>query len=291
MALSRVSVLRAFASTCVAIAVVSGLAFAQISPAPEQTVKFNSAATPLDQSSAPPNAGSDKIHESKPNASIQGFLSKPTRAGPFPAVVLLHSCLGIPKDHRAIGDLFAAWGYVSLFVDDFTTRGLRETCSVDFAEGVVDAYGASSYLSKLPYVDPQRIAAVGYSQGADTVLRLASTRLASVIPPGLHFKAAVAYYPPCANQVNVRLEIPVLILIGKMDEVTPAADCQLLANNQSGNGPAVKLVVYPDAHHRFDDPELAGGKRLFGMWMQYDGVAAAQSKRETRDFLTSELAR
>jgi dienelactone hydrolase len=291
MALSRVSVLRAFASTCVAIAAVSGVAFAQISPASaEQTVKFNSAAPPLDQSSAPPNAGSDKIHESKASASIQGFLSKPTGAGPFPAVVLLHSCLGIPTDHRAIGDLFAAWGYVSLFVDDFTTRGLRETCSVDFAEGVADAYGALSYLSKLPYVDPQRIAAVGYSQGADTVLRLASTRLASVIPPGLHFKAAVAYYPPCANQANVLMEIPVLIVIGQSDQVTPAADCQSLANTK-GEGPAIKLVVYPGAHHRFDDPKLGAGKRLFGMWMKYDRDAAERSRRETRDFLAGKLTR
>jgi dienelactone hydrolase len=263
---------------CLAAATLLGLSFTPPSAASaERLIKFPAVAAPVNQNAA--------------NAPIRGFLTKPNGAGPFPAIVLLHSCLGLPADHQAIGEMFAGWGYVALFVEDFATRRLRETCSVDFAKGVADAFEGLAYLSKLPYVDPNRIAAIGYSQGGDTALQLASSRAASAIPPGLHFRAAVAYYPPCANQVNVRLEIPVLILIGKMDEVTPAADCQLLANNQSGNGPAVKLVVYPDAHHRFDDPELAGGKRLFGMWMQYDGLAAAQSKRETRDFLTSELAR
>ena len=74
--------------------------------------------------------------------AIQGYLTRPKGAGPFPAVVLLHTCLGLPANRRSIADALAAWGYVALFVDDFTTRGLKETCAVDFPEGVADAYGA-----------------------------------------------------------------------------------------------------------------------------------------------------
>lgn len=267
-----------FPGECLTAAALLWLSFTSPSTASaEQLVKFAAVGPPFNRSAT--------------NAPIQGFLTKPNGAGPFPAIVLLHSCLGPPADHRAIGETFAGWGYVALFVDDFATRGLRETCSSDFADGVADAYGGLFYLSKLSSVDPTRIAAIGYSQGADTALRLASARQGSVAPSGLHFRAAVAYYPPCANQANVRMEIPVLILIGKSDEVTPAADCEALANNPSGGAPAVKLVIYPDAHHRFDDPNLAGGKRLLGMWMKYDGAAAKKSNRETRDFLASELAR
>ena len=96
---------------------------------------------------------------------IQGYLTKPKGAGPFPAVVLLHSCLGLPAGRRSMADTFAGWGYVALFVDDFTTRGVRETCAVDFNEALPDAYGALAFLSRLPYVDPARIAAIGFSQG------------------------------------------------------------------------------------------------------------------------------
>ena len=81
---------------------------------------------------------------------IQGYLTKPKGAGPFPAVVLLHTCLGLPANRRSIGDSLAAWGYVALFVDDFGARGLKETCTVDFPQGVADAYGALGFLAGSP---------------------------------------------------------------------------------------------------------------------------------------------
>ena len=99
---------------------------------------------------------------------IQGYLSRPKGAGPFPAVVLLHTCLGLPAERASIGARIAAWGYVALFVDDFATRGLKETCAVDFPQALADAEGALAYLASLPYVDRPRIAAVGFSQGGDT---------------------------------------------------------------------------------------------------------------------------
>jgi dienelactone hydrolase len=278
------SAMRSLARRCFAAALLSAssvFAGGPSSPAAaEEWVRFESAAVRASQAEdggAP--AGS---------RSIRGALSKPKGEGPFPAVVLLHSCLGLPETRRSIADMFANWGYVALFVDDFTTRGLKETCARDFNEGASDAYGALAYLSELGYVDSRRVAAVGYSQGADTALQIASRRLAP--PRDLNFKAAVAFYPPCANQANARLAMPTLILIGESDDVTPAADCARLASGSSG-APDVKLVVYPGAYHGFDNPGLAGGKRLFGMWLEYDAAAAERSKSEMRNFLAARLTR
>ena len=159
---------------------------------------------------------------------IQGYLSRPKGAGPFPAVVLLHTCLGLPAERASIGERIAAWGYVALFVDDFATRGLKETCAVDFKPALADADGALAYLASLPYVDRTRIAAVGFSQGGDTALKIASRGAAG-------FKAAAAFYPPCANLDGAALTIPTLILVGAKDEVTPARDC---AGSRSGRRPA-----------------------------------------------------
>ncbi|HLH10563.1 MAG TPA: dienelactone hydrolase family protein [Methylovirgula sp.] len=220
---------------------------------------------------------------------IQGYLTKPRGKGPLPAVVLLHSCLGVPANRQALAKTIASWGYVVLFVDDFTTRGLKETCAVDFKEAGSDAFGALVYLSTLPYVDPSRIAAVGYSQGGDTALGIAASRYrgAFAISADLKFKAAAAFYPPCANLGSAALNIPTLILVGELDDVTPAADCSRLAANQ----PDVKLVVYPGAHHLFDDPSVAHGMRLLGMWLQYDAGSAVRAKVELRQFLSHELGR
>jgi dienelactone hydrolase len=214
--------------------------------------------------------------------AIQGYLSKPKGAGPFPAVVLLHTCLGLPKERISIGDRIAAWGYVALFVDDFATRALKETCAVDFQQALPDASGALAYLSRLPYVDPARIAAVGFSQGGDTALKIAAGSAAG-------FKAAAAFYAPCANVAGATLSIPTLILVGAKDEVTPAADCAQLAKQQAPG--MVKLVVYPGAAHAFDLPEFGAGRKVMGMPLAYDRNAASRAWAELHNFLTARFGR
>jgi dienelactone hydrolase len=213
---------------------------------------------------------------------IQGYLTRPGGAGPFPAVVLLPTCLGLPAERASIGARIAAWGYVALFVDDFATRGLKETCAVDFKQALPDAHGALAYLTSLSHVDPDKIAVVGFSQGGDTALKIAGGGAGG-------FKAAAAFYPPCANLAGAALGIPTLILVGAKDAVTPAADCTELAKRQQ---PAMaKLVVYPGAAHAFDLPEFGAGTKVMGMLLAYDRNAATRSWAELRGFLAARLKR
>jgi dienelactone hydrolase len=265
--------LRSFVLLSLALAALIAPRSAPLAAA-EELVRFKSA-TPQGQADG---------------ADVQGYLARPEGAGPFPAVVLLHSCLGLPANRRAIEAALAASGYVALFVDDFATRGLKQTCTVDFPEGVADAYGALAYLSTLPYVEKARIAAVGFSQGADTALSIAASRFASAyaLPEGVRFRAAAAFYPPCANQETASPLIPTLILVGGSDDVTPAAACERLMKTQPGE---VRLVVYPSANHCFDDPAFAGGRRMMGMFLKYDPDAAKRSKRDLAAFLAEKLGR
>jgi hypothetical protein len=45
------------------------------------------------------------------------------------------------------------WGYVSLAVDSFATRGIKDQCTHLGTPRLGDALGALSYLSDLPFVD------------------------------------------------------------------------------------------------------------------------------------------
>jgi dienelactone hydrolase len=265
---SRGSALRGFFYTCIAAAALFGLLVCAPAEA-EELVKFASAG------------------QGEP---IQGYLSRPRGAGPFPAVVLLHSCLGLPAERAAIGERIATWGYVALYVDDFATRGLKETCAVDFKPAVADAYGALAHLASLPDVDPARVAAVGFSQGGDTALKIATgggTRPAG--DQGAVFRAAAAFYPPCANVAGAAVDIPTLILVGAKDEVTPARDCAELAKRQQTG--MVKLVVFPGAAHAFDLAEFGAGAKVMGMLLAYDRNAAQESWKKLRAFLKAQLGR
>ncbi|HKO69984.1 MAG TPA: dienelactone hydrolase family protein [Bradyrhizobium sp.] len=224
--------------------------------------------------------------------TIEGYLSKPDGAGPFPAIVYLHGCSGLSSTTRArIGALLTGWGYVSLAVDSFTSRGIKEACHGGMPPRQADALGALLYLSSLPSVDAKRIAVVGSSQGGIVALRLASTQSIKLfdIPDDLKFKAAVAYYPLC-GVASKQLALPTIILIGELDDWTPAIDCERWMALRAANGAPVKLVVYPGAYHAFDVPTLRAGIRLFGHWLKYDADAAARSISEMHDFLASQLS-
>ena len=227
----------------------------------------------------------------KLSATIEGYLSKPDGAGPFPAVVYLHGCNGLSENTRhRMADLMTSWGYVSLAVDSFTSRGIKEACDQYMPPRQADALGALRYVSNLAFVDPKRIVVVGSSQGGIVALRLASTADVKIfdVPDDLKFKAAVAYYPRCGVATE-QLAIPTIIMIGELDDWTPAKDCEQWMQRRAGKGAPVELTVYPGAYHAFDNPSLRDGRRLFGHWLKYDPEAAARSVSQMHDFLTSQL--
>src|ERR1700757_4918669 len=95
---------------------------------------------------------------------LQGLLRRPTGPGPFPAVVLLHSCNGNwQKLDERWGRQIAPWGYVTLTVDSFGPRGIDETCGNGTpADMAFDAYRALDFLVRQHAVDPDRVAVLGF---------------------------------------------------------------------------------------------------------------------------------
>jgi dienelactone hydrolase len=222
---------------------------------------------------------------------IDGFLTKPDGPGPFPAIVHLHGCGGLPDEvkrgtNSLASDRLAAWGYVTLVVDSFTTRGINNTCSGEPAPRVADAYGALAWLARQPFVDANRIAVLGFSAGGVATMSIAEARDFELFEnEGEHaFKAAVALYPACRS--DNALKMPTLILIGELDDWSPAAACRATAARRTGGSP-VKLIVYPGAYHSFDTPRP--GRRYFGHWLEYNAAATQAATEETRRFLAEQL--
>src|SRR5262245_40845296 len=230
-----------------------------------------------------------------PGDRIQGHLAKPDGAGPFPAVVGLHGCGGMhDTTKQRLVDELVARGYVILFVDSYATRGIDHACtssaSATFLRRRPDAYGALVFLARQTFVDPHRVAAVGFSAGARVTLSVAEPNSFELfVPPSnLRFRAAVAFYPPC-QQAGTRPRIPTLIFIGALDDWTPAADCSNKVAAWGNDGPPIELVVYPGAHHSFYYPHFRPGRTVLGHWLEYNEAAATDATRRMREFLKRHL--
>lgn len=228
---------------------------------------------------------------------LQGLLRRPEGVGPSAAVVLLHSCNGNwQRLDKRWGARIAPWGYVTLTIDSFGPRGIKNTCDsgapVDMS---LDAYRALAFLVKQPFVDPARVAALGFSQGG--WLALGSVERGAIERTSRNkFRAAIAFYPPC-GAFKDNMTVPTLVLAGELDDWAPADACRKMVDGQDdwgisrrkGEGVPIRLVVYPGAYHAFDSPNLKTPTVLFGHHLEYNQSAADQSAVALREFLDATI--
>jgi dienelactone hydrolase len=238
--------------------------------------------------------------EANPNpVQLQGALRRPEGAGPFGAVVLLHGCNGnyLRIDERW-SKTIVSWGYVALSVDSFGTRNIRDTCNQPWPFDMgFDAYRGLKFLAQRLYVDPRRVAVLGFSSGARMALWSVERNSIEHLFAD-RFRAAIAFYPGC-NAFSGHMTVPTLILIGDRDDWTSAQDCRDMVAGRSSLGTSrdgtaargVRLIVYPDAYHGFDAPALAPGRRQFGHWLEYNKDAADQAMQELHRFLDETIGR
>lgn len=210
-----------------------------------------------------------------PATQLDGYLFRPSKPGPVPAVVFLHGCGGLISSisHR-IMSRETDWakrlneaGYAVLMVDSFAPRGSGEMCSSSgFKEWIylrrpADAYGALAWLQQQPFIARERIAMMGWSNGGGAVLfALGKKHGRPVNSSGPGFKAAVAFYPGSCSEQRMGGDwtpaIPLLLLIGGKDVWTPASPCKELVDRAMSRGATIDYQLYPGAYHDFDWPNL-----------------------------------
>lgn len=187
----------------------------------------------------------------------------------LPAVVILHGSAGI--DSR--GDFYARAlndaGIATLEIDMWEARGIGSAADrPQFPLSTYpDAFGALTFLSEYPNIDPERIGVLGFSWGAVITMASATSLYSGNFGGGLKFAAHVAHYPICyaynsgipgsefGEHVGVPLTgAPVLIQIGEEDDYDNGS-LPCFALKDSLNKAEQKIVdvkAYEEAFHAWD---------------------------------------
>ena len=222
---------------------------------------------------------------------IKGQIYKPEGPGPFPAIILAHSCAG-PNRHTDVwGRLLVSWGYLVLAPDSFNPRGTKAVCTtpnvVTPNMRIADIAGALDYLATRPDVIKGKIGIIGHSHGGSTVLRSAQKRF-DLAQRGL--AGGVAYYPGCNPATDAGIDIPVLLLAGDKDDWTSADRCRRMVAALARPS-LVDAVYYPDAYHSFDakapDRTVAGAGKTHHL--SFDPAAAPDAEARTKAFFAKVL--
>lgn len=232
---------------------------------------------------------------------------KPKGDGPFPAVILVHTCGGLRQQLVYWRKEAVRRGYVAFIIDSFSARGsasCRPMPPVSLARGVKDVLQAADQLRAFPFVDKSRVAMIGVSWGAIVGLATASPAYVAgssgYVGPAAHLDAVVSLYPLCRSTQGAELvqpdtSTPTLVLMGGQDTETPAEPCvNALQPLRERNAP-VEWHVFPTATHCWDcsdqngqrwSPPWAGGRAVIYL---YDGKVTEESADRAFDFLSRHL--
>ena len=227
---------------------------------------------------------------------------KPKGSGPFPVLVLLHSCATVDFDPQQMPywvDAAIERGYVAFVVDSWRQRGAAEgNCNKHlerFAFDAVparmrDAHEALAHVASFAFADASRAAVMGFSQGGRTAYLSASRQAVASIPTATRrFRAAVSVYGACflprIDYLRDDTDIPTLALMGDLDMDADPKDCVPRLQRARAKRAPVEWHVYAGGAHAWDSVRAGGGVTItqFGVKAPVLFRFDARIRDESRD--------
>lgn len=187
-----------------------------------------------------------------------GYVSRPTDPGPWPAVVVLHEWWGLDGHFRELSRRLAAEGFVVLVPDLYAgvvttdpSEAARLKTSLDTHRAVNTTTATIPYLRSLPFVsDEGGIGLMGFCMGGGLALLAAGTD---------DFDALVTYFPsiyPDSDEVK-SVSCPTLVHYGTADVVTPRFEIDRIVELFHEAGTPHELYEYEGAGHAFMNDQHA----------------------------------
>lgn len=223
-------------------------------------------------------------------SSTSNGIFKPQGEGPFPAVVLVHTCGGLQAHMTARAKDLLAAGYLVLVLDAYGPRNHTAFCTAGGVQAprvYKDAFDALKHLSSMAVVDAARIYLVGLSLGSFAASSAASPNVAQAVGATQRFRASVGWYGSCEFDVNPYpkwtlvhpdTDKPLLLLMARKDSETPIDSCFPFLEKLKAQGKPVSWHVYEGATHGWD-------KSIPNRGYVYSADTTQDAMRRTLEFL------
>jgi len=175
----------------------------------------------------------------------------------YPLIIGIAGSLGWKSHHYEYLKMYQESGLATFELNSFKSRGIESTVGnqdeITIAAMVLDAYKAFEKLSSHTNIDKDKVSITGWSLGGGVALFSGWLPLKNAINKDLKFASHLAFYPPCFIEPEDLsfTQSPIHILIGEVDNWTPAQPCSKLVEKLSGKA-NIDITVYKDSHHGFD---------------------------------------
>jgi dienelactone hydrolase len=205
---------------------------------------------------------------------LRGGIARPTGQGPFPAVLLMHSALGIRHMTHDITHKLASLGYVAVATDMYGAdadisepmkAGAHYAALLEVPEVMRDRCTLwFDTVTGLPDVDTSRIAAIGYCFGGQCVLELA--RSGRDVKAVVSFHGSLKTHAPALPGV---IKGEVAAWCGARDPFGPAEETVAFRAEMEAAEANWQITEWGKVAHGFTDPNGEGGMP----GIEYDAIA------------------
>jgi dienelactone hydrolase len=215
--------------------------------------------------------------------------------GKRPGILVVHEWWGLNDYARKRARMLAELGYTALAIDMYgndkvathpaDAQKFSSELMQNFPLAKARFLAGMEFLKEKPFVDPTRIAAIGYCFGGGIVLNMARQ--------GVDLKGVVSFHgslsPVQPAQLGV-VKAKVLVLNGDADKFTTAEQIAAFKKEMRAAKVNYRFISYPGAMHSFTNPDADKLAKQFNMPIAYNAEADRKSWEEMKRFFNEIFA-
>lgn len=190
--------------------------------------------------------------------NLTGYFDTPAGEGPFPAVLVMHSALGLGDNERKAAERLRECGYATLLIDMFGDEFDGDMAKAGQYFAALQATPATirsraiawfEALAARPEIDAGRVASIGYCFGGTCVMELARS--------GANVKASVSLHGILSTHAPAKpgaVTGDVVAWCGEDDPYSPPEQVEAFRVEMHAAGARCQITTFGQVVHAFADP-------------------------------------